>query len=158
LIGTGGDHAVAAPTVERLRKQNPSARIVVLSDRCEWNDTLAVLRAGADGYLFEKISRDALIKSLDMVMLGAAILPAAVHARTCFAPIAPSESGASLSVKQWFEIAGAGQQVRMTFRPNGRLSTIADANLPKDRLDVDFDGRFGDIKLTCDNFVGFALP
>jgi hypothetical protein len=46
---------------------------------------------------------------------------------------------------------------QVTVRPNGRLSAIADANLPKDRLDVDFDGRFGDIKLTCDNFVGFAL-
>ena len=79
LIGTGGDHAVTAPTtVERLRKQNPSARIVVLSDRCELNDALAVFRAGADGYLFEQISRDALIKSLDLVMLGVTILPAAL--------------------------------------------------------------------------------
>ena len=78
LIGTGGDHAVTAPTVERLRKQNPSARIVVLSDRCELNDALAVFRAGADGYVFEQISRDALIKSLDLVMLGVTILPAAL--------------------------------------------------------------------------------
>jgi two-component system nitrate/nitrite response regulator NarL len=62
--------------VERLRKQNPSARIVVLSDRCELNDALAVFRAGADGYVFEQISRDALIKSLDLVMLGVTILPA----------------------------------------------------------------------------------
>ena len=78
LIDTGGDHAVTALTVERVRKQNPSARIVVLNDRCELNDALAVLRAGADGYLFEQISRDALIKSLDLVMLGANILPAAL--------------------------------------------------------------------------------
>jgi two-component system, NarL family, nitrate/nitrite response regulator NarL len=77
LIGTGGDHAVAA-TVEHLRKQNPSARIVVLSDRCDLNNALAVFRAGADGYLFEQISRDALIKSLDLVMLGVTILPAAL--------------------------------------------------------------------------------
>jgi two-component system, NarL family, nitrate/nitrite response regulator NarL len=76
LIGTGGDHAVTVPTVERLRKQNPSARIVVLSDRCELNDALAVFRAGADGYLFERVSRDALIKSLNLVMLGGTILPA----------------------------------------------------------------------------------
>lgn len=78
LIGTAGDQAVTAPTVERLRKQNPSARIVVLGDRCELNDALAVLRAGADGYLFEQISRDALIKSLDLVMLGVTVLPAAI--------------------------------------------------------------------------------
>jgi two-component system nitrate/nitrite response regulator NarL len=78
LIDTGGDHAVTALTVERVRKQNPSARIVVLSDRCELNDALVMLRAGADGYVFEKISRDALIKSLDLVMLGANLLPAAL--------------------------------------------------------------------------------
>jgi two-component system, NarL family, nitrate/nitrite response regulator NarL len=78
LIGTGGDHAVTALTVERVRKQNPSARIVVLSDRCELNDALTVFRAGADGYVFEQISRDALIKSLDLVMLGVTILPAAL--------------------------------------------------------------------------------
>ena len=64
--------------MERVRKQNPSARIVVLSDRCELNDALTVFRAGADGYVFEQISRDALIKSLDLVMLGVTILPAAL--------------------------------------------------------------------------------
>ena len=78
LIGTGSDHAVTAPTMKCLRKQNPSARIVVLSDRCELNDALVMLRAGADGYLFAQISRDALIKSLDLVMLGVTILPAAL--------------------------------------------------------------------------------
>ena len=41
-------------------------------------NALAVFRAGADGYLFEQISRDALIKSLDLVMLGVTILPAAL--------------------------------------------------------------------------------
>ena len=76
LIGTGGDHAVTVPIVER--GTGPSARTVVLSDRCELNDALAVFRAGADGYLFEQISRDALIKSLDLVMLGVTILPAAL--------------------------------------------------------------------------------
>jgi two-component system nitrate/nitrite response regulator NarL len=42
------------------------------------NDALAVFRAGADGYLFEQISSDALIKSLDLVMLGMTVLPAAL--------------------------------------------------------------------------------
>ena len=79
LIGTAGDHAgTTALAVGRVREQNSSARIVVLGDRCELNDALAVFRAGADGYLFEQISRDALIKSLDLVMLGVTVLPAAI--------------------------------------------------------------------------------
>jgi two-component system, NarL family, nitrate/nitrite response regulator NarL len=77
LIATDGDHAVTALTVGRLKEQNPSARIVVLSDRCDLDDALAAFRAGADGYVFEQISCDALIKSLDLVMLGVTILPAA---------------------------------------------------------------------------------
>jgi two-component system nitrate/nitrite response regulator NarL len=78
LIATDGDdHAVTALTVGRLKEQNPSARIVVLSDRCDSDEALAVFRAGADGYVFEQISCDTLIKSLDLVMLGVTILPAA---------------------------------------------------------------------------------
>jgi two-component system nitrate/nitrite response regulator NarL len=77
LIGADHDHTVTARTVGRLKDQNPSARIVVLSDRCELDHALAAFRAGADGYVFEQISSDALIKSLDLVMLGVTILPAA---------------------------------------------------------------------------------
>jgi two-component system nitrate/nitrite response regulator NarL len=77
LIATDGDHAVTALAVGRLKDQNPSARIVVLSDRCDLDDALAAFRAGADGYVIEQISCDALIKSLDLVMLGVTILPAA---------------------------------------------------------------------------------
>jgi two-component system, NarL family, nitrate/nitrite response regulator NarL len=77
LIGADGDHTVTALTVGRLKEQNPNARIVVLSDRCELDDAMAAFRAGADGYLLEQISCDALIKSLDLVMLGVTILPAA---------------------------------------------------------------------------------
>jgi DNA-binding NarL/FixJ family response regulator len=34
LLGRNGAHAVTAITVGRLKEQNPTARIVVLSDRC----------------------------------------------------------------------------------------------------------------------------
>jgi two-component system nitrate/nitrite response regulator NarL len=70
------EHAITALTVGRLKQQNPSARIVVLSDRCILGDALAAFRAGADGYVSEQTSCDALIKSLDLVMLGVTILPA----------------------------------------------------------------------------------
>jgi two-component system nitrate/nitrite response regulator NarL len=78
LLGRNGAHAVTSITVGRLKEQDPTARIVVLSDRCDLDYALAAFRAGADGYLFEQISCDTLIKSLDLVMLGATILPAAL--------------------------------------------------------------------------------
>ena len=75
LLATDGDQAASVLAVERLKQQNPTARIVVLSDRCEPGYAMAVLRAGADGLLLKKLSCDALIKSLDLVMHGVTIVP-----------------------------------------------------------------------------------
>jgi two-component system, NarL family, nitrate/nitrite response regulator NarL len=78
LLGRNGAHAATAITVGRLKEQNPTSRIVVLSDQCDLDEALAAFRAGADGYVFEQINCDTLIKSLDLVMLGVTILPAAL--------------------------------------------------------------------------------
>jgi two-component system nitrate/nitrite response regulator NarL len=76
LVGADDDHAAAAVAVGRLKAKNPTARVVVLSDHCEPDEALMLLRAGADGYLLKQISCDALIKALDLVMLGVTILAA----------------------------------------------------------------------------------
>lgn len=76
LVGAAGDYAATAVAVGRLKAKNPTARVVVLSDHCELNEVLMLLRAGADGYLLKQISCDALIKALDLVMLRLTILAA----------------------------------------------------------------------------------
>jgi two-component system, NarL family, nitrate/nitrite response regulator NarL len=75
LLGVEDNHQDTALAVQRLKQQNPTAWVVVLSDRCDPEDTIVLLRSGADGYLLRKISGDALIKSLDLLMLGLAVFP-----------------------------------------------------------------------------------
>jgi two-component system nitrate/nitrite response regulator NarL len=78
LLGMEESHQDLALAVQRLKQQNPMAWIVVLSDRCEPEDAIVLLRSGADGYLLRKINSDALIKSLDLLMLGLAVFPSMV--------------------------------------------------------------------------------
>jgi len=78
LLVNDGDPAVSPAMVEHRTRQNPMAHIVVLSDRCTPKDALALLHAGADGYLPKNISCEALIKALELVMLGVTILPTGV--------------------------------------------------------------------------------
>lgn len=78
LIGVDADHAAAALTIGRLKQRSSGSRIVVLSDRCELQDPFSLFRAGADGYVVEQLTCDALIKCLDLVMIGITILPAAM--------------------------------------------------------------------------------
>jgi len=75
LLGVESGHQETALAVQRLKQQNPMACVVVLSDRCELEDAIVLLRSGADGYLLRKISGDALVKSLDLLMLGLAVFP-----------------------------------------------------------------------------------
>jgi two-component system nitrate/nitrite response regulator NarL len=78
LLGLEDNHQDTARAVQRLKQQNPMAWIVVLGDRCESEEALVLLRSGADGYLLRKISCDALIKSLDLLMLGLRVFPSTV--------------------------------------------------------------------------------
>jgi two-component system, NarL family, nitrate/nitrite response regulator NarL len=72
LTHTGSE--VALPEVETLRKQHPGSKVLVLSDAFNFSDVVAALRAGANGYLMNTLTSDALIKSLDLVMLGETVL------------------------------------------------------------------------------------
>lgn len=78
IIGLGEDHGSCSSDVQRVREEYPLARIVVLADRYVLHQLLEVLRGGASGYLVKSISSEALIKSLDLVMLGETVLPSAV--------------------------------------------------------------------------------
>jgi two-component system, NarL family, nitrate/nitrite response regulator NarL len=77
LLGAGGDLGVAARRVQLARKLYPSAHCVVLSDRYDPVAVGVVMEAGAAAYLLKNNSKDALVKALEMVMLGSTVLPTA---------------------------------------------------------------------------------
>ena len=78
LLSTGGDDWVTACEVRRFKECYPNARVVVLSDHCDFDGVLSILEAGANGYILKQIDHDTLIKSLDLVMLGETVLSSSV--------------------------------------------------------------------------------
>jgi two-component system, NarL family, nitrate/nitrite response regulator NarL len=67
-----------AGAVESLKSQYPDARMVVLTDDFDLDAMMSALQAGVDGYCLATIGCDALIKYLDLVMLGEVVFPSAV--------------------------------------------------------------------------------
>ena len=57
-------------TVERLKTQWPSARVVLLTEAMEPVPMMQALQAGLDGLCSTAMNREPLIKALELVMLG----------------------------------------------------------------------------------------
>jgi two-component system, NarL family, nitrate/nitrite response regulator NarL len=74
IIG-GRDATNIVKDVQEIAVQFQLARIVVIGDRIDMADVLAALEAGARGYLGENVTREALLKSLELVMLDKTVLP-----------------------------------------------------------------------------------
>src|SRR5689334_364090 len=58
-----------------LREAFPTARIVVLADELSIDVLRAAMGGGADGFLSKSVSPEALIQSLQLVMLGEKVFP-----------------------------------------------------------------------------------
>ena len=58
-----------------LREAFPTARIVVLADDLSVDVLRAAMGGGADGFLIKSVSPEALIQSLQLVMLGEKVFP-----------------------------------------------------------------------------------
>ncbi len=61
--------------VRDLKTQHINARVVVLADGFDLDEMKLVLQAGADGYCLATTGCEALIKYLDLVMLGEVVFP-----------------------------------------------------------------------------------
>jgi two-component system, NarL family, nitrate/nitrite response regulator NarL len=75
LLGIGEDVKPGVRLIEDFKERQPMGRVVVLAERCDVDDAISALRAGANAYLAEVASCDALVKCLELVMLGETIVP-----------------------------------------------------------------------------------
>lgn len=66
-----------------LKKSMPSSWIVVLAEAMEPDQLARSFAAGVDGYLLEEISPEALLESLNLVMLGEKVFPSRLAALMC---------------------------------------------------------------------------
>ena len=86
--------------VATLRQQYPHAHLVVLGPCVDTRDVMAALQAGADAYILDTLTPDALVKSLELIMLGAMVLPAEF-------------SHAMREAKNWASLGGAAPSAPM---------------------------------------------
>jgi two-component system nitrate/nitrite response regulator NarL len=78
IIDAGTDLSLAIEQVVLFKERYPTGRVVMLADNNEPGDMVSAFRAGANAY-FTRVARcDAFTKSLELVMLGETILPAAI--------------------------------------------------------------------------------
>jgi hypothetical protein len=78
IIDFGIDAAASVEQVRLFKERYPAGRTAVLADRYQRDDGLLSDRVGANAYLVKIFACDVLLKSLERVMLGETILPAAV--------------------------------------------------------------------------------
>ncbi len=64
--------------IQSLKTQYSDARIVVLADSFDLHTMMSALHAGVDGYCLATIGCEALVKYLDLVMLGEVVFPSAI--------------------------------------------------------------------------------
>jgi len=60
-----------------IKEQYPHARVVILADSFNLDDMKSAFQSGADGYCLASTGCEALIKYLDLVMLGEVVFPSA---------------------------------------------------------------------------------
>ncbi len=75
LIEANQNAKQISEAVRQARECFPKARVVALADQLDLSRMRLVLDAGVDGFCLTGASREVLIKSLELVMLGETILP-----------------------------------------------------------------------------------
>jgi two-component system, NarL family, nitrate/nitrite response regulator NarL len=78
IIDAGDDLDAAGGQVALFKERHPAARIAVLADHNHPSEIVSAFRVGANAYFIKVAPCDAFIKSLELVMLGETILPAAI--------------------------------------------------------------------------------
>ena len=96
IIDQGSFASGVIDLVRRLKVHAPAARIVLLADSFDPSIVSTAWGAGVHGFCLSTHTRDVLVKSLELVMLGEIILPATVvlpiaGTRTCHAHPQPDQ-------------------------------------------------------------------
>lgn len=101
ILIADAEAAALLDQVQRAKEKHPSDRVVVMADLHRPEIVWPLLGAGADGYLLRTISFEALLASLDAVMLGSTVvsrMPRALflaenkHSLTFDEPLSPQSN------------------------------------------------------------------
>lgn len=77
IVHSGDDFGVVPEQIELLRRSNPCGRIAIVADRYRLEEVASAFRTGANGYFVAVMTFDVFIRSIELVMMGETVLPAA---------------------------------------------------------------------------------
>jgi DNA-binding NarL/FixJ family response regulator len=77
IVNTADDFDTALEQIELFRDQHPGSRIAIVADHYQLSELISAFRAGANGYFVDVTTCDVFIKSIELVMMGETIFPAA---------------------------------------------------------------------------------
>jgi two-component system nitrate/nitrite response regulator NarL len=106
IVDAGDDLSFAAGEIEHFKGRYPAARVAVLTDADQIRNLLTLFRAGAHACFARGVTRDVLLKSLELVVLGETfllpgVLPLVRDPRESAAAAAPAPNkGATLSAQE----------------------------------------------------------
>ncbi|MCB8823036.1 LuxR C-terminal-related transcriptional regulator [Microvirga rosea] len=78
VVSANGDYSEVFHQIRQFKAEHQSAKVVVLVEHYDMKEVLSAFQAGVDAYLLKSVSFEVLVKSLDLVMLGEAVYPAAI--------------------------------------------------------------------------------
>jgi two-component system nitrate/nitrite response regulator NarL len=78
LICEGRSPCEYAQTVKDVKAQHPHSRVVLLADNMDPQDVVEICKQGLDGFCTTRMDRHAIIKALELVMLGETFIPGSV--------------------------------------------------------------------------------
>ena len=85
ILATEGADAPTAAGIGELKRKYPDCRVVCLIESDRSDASIFLLKSGAAGVLLRSIGADAFVRSLELVMLGEHVLPAAALSAACSA-------------------------------------------------------------------------
>jgi len=77
MVHTGDKFDAAIKQIELIRNRHPGASIGIVTDRYRPEEMVLAFRSGASGYFVDVMTCDVFIKSLELVMMGETVFPAA---------------------------------------------------------------------------------
>jgi len=75
VVHTGDDFGAAVEQIELFRDRYPGGRIAIVADQYRRGELVSAFRAGANGFFADVRACDGFFKSIELVMMGAAIFP-----------------------------------------------------------------------------------
>jgi DNA-binding NarL/FixJ family response regulator len=77
IVDTGGNFDATLEQIEIFRDQHPDGRIAIVADQYRPGELASAFRAGANGCFVDNMTCDKFIRSIELVMMGETIFPAA---------------------------------------------------------------------------------